>query len=253
MSSNPRKRLRIFAGPNGSGKSTITKVVLDHVHLGVYVNADEIKKNLERDRQLDLSYFNIVLDYENFTKEFRESSLAAKICNIENTLSSVVFNDNKIILKNNYEIEDYFVSYITSYIWKQLLKTSNKFTVETVMSHSSKLDFMRQAQKAGFKVYLYFVSLADPELNKRRVMARVVQGGHPVDEEKISQRYYRTMNNLYEALKIADKAYLFDNSYGEPNMFATKENGVISVKSEYVPKWFDTYLIDVIQNRKHSN
>ena len=42
------KRLRIFAGPNGSGKSTLVKVVNDlQVHLGVYVNADELKIELD--------------------------------------------------------------------------------------------------------------------------------------------------------------------------------------------------------------
>lgn len=246
MVSKPHKRLRVFAGPNGSGKSTITKVVLDHAHLGVYVNADELKIILNRDRCLDFSDYGVTLNRECFMEEFRNSSLASRIHDVEDTLSNIELSENQIILKENYEVEDYFVSYITSYIWKKLLETSSKFTIETVMSHPSKLDFMRQAQKNGFKVYLYFVSLADPELNKHRVLTRVAQGGHPVDENKISQRYYRTMNNLYEALRIADKAYLFDNSAGEPNMFAVKENGSLSVNSDYVPKWFATYVIDVM-------
>ncbi len=37
MAAVVKKRLRVFAGPNGSGKSTITKVVLDYVHLGTYI------------------------------------------------------------------------------------------------------------------------------------------------------------------------------------------------------------------------
>lgn len=250
MVSKSHKRLRIFAGPNGSGKSTITKVVLDHVHLGVYVNADELKVILQRKGRLDFSAYRVNLDHEWFIAKFRKSSLASKIDDVEMTLSCISFDGNQIILKEGYEVEDYFVSYITSYIWEELLKTSNKFTVETVMSHPSKLDFMRQAQEAGFKVYLYFVSLADPELNKRRVQTRVSQGGHLVDENKIKQRYYRTMNYLYEALKITDEAYLFDNSAGEPNLFATKKHGIISVKSEYIPKWFATYVLNMVERLK---
>ena len=53
------KRLRVFAGPNGSGKSTITRVVLDHVHLGVYVNADDLKVLLEKQRFLDFAKYSI--------------------------------------------------------------------------------------------------------------------------------------------------------------------------------------------------
>lgn len=242
MVAKPYKRLRVFAGPNGSGKSTITKIVLDRVHLGVYVNADELKITLSKERRLDFSLYNVTLNQQHFIEQLHCSSLASRIYDVEMTLSYVEFEENQIRLKEGYEIEDYFVSYITSYIWHELLETSDKFTIETVMSHSSKLDFMRLAQEKGFKVYLYFVSLADPELNKHRVQTRIAQGGHPVAEDKICQRYYKTMANLYEALRIADNAYLFDNSASEPNMFAIKENGILMIQSEYIPKWFFTYV-----------
>ena len=39
-------RLRMFAGPNGSGKSTIKSVVPERL-LGVYLNPDEIQKDIE--------------------------------------------------------------------------------------------------------------------------------------------------------------------------------------------------------------
>lgn len=241
-----KKRLRIFAGPNGSGKSTITKIVLDHVHLGTYVNADDLKVILAKYRFLNFSDFGICLEIEKFKKSFLNSTLLTRIENSERTLAKISFDGNKLVLSDDYVIEDYFVSFITSYIWDELLDISKKFTVETVMSHPSKLEFMRRAKENGFKVYLYFVSLADPELNKRRVQTRVEQGGHPVDETKIGERYYKTMNNMYEALRIADAAYLFDNSAGEPNMFAVKEKGVLSIKSDYIPKWFETYFVNKI-------
>ena len=38
-------RLRMFAGPNGSGKSTIKSVVPAGL-LGVYLNPDEIQKDI---------------------------------------------------------------------------------------------------------------------------------------------------------------------------------------------------------------
>jgi predicted ABC-type ATPase len=61
MAAASKKRLRVFAGPNGSGKSTITKIVLDHVHLGHYVNADEIKVLLSNNRFLDFTSFDLHL------------------------------------------------------------------------------------------------------------------------------------------------------------------------------------------------
>ena len=60
------KRLRIFAGPNGSGKSTIIKVVTDAgVHLGLYINADEYKKELNKTHCFNFSNLNIIHYLQN--------------------------------------------------------------------------------------------------------------------------------------------------------------------------------------------
>ena len=100
---------------------------------------------------------------------------------------------------------------ISEYIRLRLLEQSDRFTFETVLSDESKLEFMRMAKDAGFKVYLYYVALASPEMNVARVHSRVLQGGHDVPKRKIVQRYERTMSNLFEAMRIADNVYLFDN------------------------------------------
>jgi len=39
-------RLRIFAGPNGSGKSTLFESLSKKYDVGVFVNADNIEKEL---------------------------------------------------------------------------------------------------------------------------------------------------------------------------------------------------------------
>jgi replication-associated recombination protein RarA len=44
-------RLRIFAGPNGSGKTTIKTIIRPEL-LGVYINPDEIEKNICQSRLL---------------------------------------------------------------------------------------------------------------------------------------------------------------------------------------------------------
>ena len=50
------KRLRIFAGPNGSGKSTIRQIVEEvGVHLGIYVDADDIKRSINDSHSFDFS------------------------------------------------------------------------------------------------------------------------------------------------------------------------------------------------------
>ena len=237
------KRLRIFAGPNGSGKSTIKKIVEEKVHLGTYINADEIKVTLSRNRYIDFSLYGLTLHKDHFINTLRKSSWSARMNDVEHTISQLYFEGNCIKISDSYEQEDYFVTFMASYIWDELLESSNKFTVETVMSHPSKLDFIKRAKDKGFKVYLYFVSLADPALNKHRVKTRVQEGGHDVDEDKIEKRYYRTMDYLLPALKLSNDAYLFDNSYSEANMFAIKKGNTLEIQGDYVPKWFITYVI----------
>ena len=46
----------MFAGPNGSGKSTIKEVIPAHL-LGVYLNADDIEKQIRQTGQCDLALY----------------------------------------------------------------------------------------------------------------------------------------------------------------------------------------------------
>ncbi len=114
------------------------------------------------------------------------------------------------------------------------------------MSHPSKLDFIKFAKEQGFRIYLYFVALNDPEMNKGRVETRVLQGGHDVPADKIVERYERTMNLLLNVIRLSDRAFLFDNSYSEPKLFATVEANEISIEDsvDFVPGWFQLYVLD---------
>ena len=55
-------RLRMFAGPNSSGKSTIKAVVEDKIGpelLGVYINPDEMERDIRTCGVLDLSAYGV--------------------------------------------------------------------------------------------------------------------------------------------------------------------------------------------------
>jgi predicted ABC-type ATPase len=51
------------------------------------------------------------------------------------------------------------------------------------------------------------------------------------------------MNCLSDAIKLVDRAYIFDNSFKKPKLFATSQNEEISLLTDYVPAWFDRYVI----------
>ena len=239
------KRLRIFAGPNGSGKTTLIKIVNDlHVHLGIYINADEIKIELDSQHFLDFNQYKLTLDIDHLKNSLQQSTFY--ISNEGEKLSAGLTAMNNFLFLDNVALKDNLLPlFLADYIRSILLTTCNKFTFETVMSHPSKLDFIRLAKSLGFRIYLYFVSLEDPIMNIARVEARVRQGGHDVPKEKIVNRYERTMNLLLDAIKLVDRAYLFDNSSTHPILFATSQHDEISmVNEEFAPDWFRKYVID---------
>jgi replicative DNA helicase len=92
------------------------------------------------------------------------------------------------------------------------IKAKRSFSFETVMSHPSKIDVLVKAKEAGYRVYLYFIGTDDPQTNIERVALRVAQGGHDVPNEKIRDRWLRTMTLLQQAIRSSDQSYVFDNS-----------------------------------------
>jgi predicted ABC-type ATPase len=95
---------------------------------------------------------------------------------------------------------------------ESLLQNGVSFGFETVGSHPSKIDLLRQAKKLGYRVSLLFVATESPDINVRRIAHRVSQGGHPVPEDKIRSRYYRTLEMLSDYFSVADTASVWDNS-----------------------------------------
>ena len=115
------------------------------------------------------------------------------------------------------------------------------------MSHPSKVDFLKKAKNNGFKTYFYFITTQDPTINIKRIGFRVSKGGHNVSEEKIIERYYRTMNLLYDAFVIADTAFIFDNSSEDDrSLLIEKKENKLYFLQENVPEWVKIYLLDKI-------
>lgn len=240
------KKLRVFAGPNGSGKSTLTeKIRQKHFSFGVYINADEIKKAIASAHAIDFSSYQVDLDFQIFVDYIRTSSLALKH-DVESIIQGMQCVGDVVRFDEGLLVEDYFFQIIADFLREVLIVEGKQLTFETVLSHSSKLELLKRAKQQGYKVYLYFVSLASPDMNVERVKSRVVQGGHGVPEDKIVQRYQRSMDNLYPAMTIADSVYLFDNSYQTVSFFARKENGVLNIEKNYVPQWFDDFVLKKI-------
>lgn len=122
---------------------------------------------------------------------------------------------------------------------KKHLEQGKSFIAETVFSHPSKIQLIQEAKAQGFQVNLYHISLDNSDMALDRINERVLLGGHDVDAEKVKNRYERVKDIIVEAIKYADKTFVYDNSVlyrpHEKILSLDKEN-VVAVHSS-LPEW----------------
>lgn len=238
------KRMRVFAGPNGSGKTTIIKDLQTEFKFGVYVNADDIEKVLSENQTISFSDFNLTIIEADIQTFFKNSSFAPVKRNEPDLWQKITVTNN--ILTVTTTIDSYLAADLSSFIRQNLLANGHSFTYETVMSHKSKIDFLHLARNEGYKVYLYFIATDDPDINVNRVSVRVAQDGHAVKEATVRSRYYKSLENLKNAVKQTNRAYIFDNS-GKASLLLAEITDGINVKildPEKIPDWFIQYLVE---------
>ena len=243
---NRVKRLRIFAGPNGSGKSTLYKYLtqINAFNSYYHINPDLIAKDL-----------SVSFNLDNWPIEFSSNELISYLklspfqtlvdYNISDLLN---FKDRRISLKDPTFNDSYLAAAISDFLRYKMIQSNSSFSFESVFSHDSKIKEIEIAKKANFKIYFYFISTSDPLINYQRIKNRVETGGHDVPREKINDRYYRTMNNLYNAFKLSDRAYLFDNTSEKTNnsfnFFVEKsEKNIYLSNTNSIPQWFDEFIL----------
>jgi predicted ABC-type ATPase len=96
----------------------------------------------------------------------------------------------------------------------QLLAEGMSFITETVFSDpvGAKLQFLRDAIAADYRVTLYFIGISSAQLSGARVMQRVRAGGHDVPPERLERRYRQSLENLRQALMLVPEVHVYDNS-----------------------------------------
>ncbi|WP_338847334.1 zeta toxin family protein [Massilia sp. W12] len=228
-------QLHMFAGPNGSGKSCL-KAYLLRANLGVYVNPDEIEKSLKAQGGLHFADFKISADTQALNDFFKQSTLLGAE-RAQTIIANLQCNDNYLSC-GGLAIDSYIASVLSDFLRHCLLAQGITFSFETVMSSPDKVKFLEKAQQAGFHTTLYFVATADVEINVARVANRVKLGGHPVPEDKIRERYQRSLGLLLPALRHCDEAYIFDNSGTDKILLVDFADGELIARTDQFPVWF---------------
>ncbi|MBI3511344.1 MAG: zeta toxin family protein [Bacteroidetes bacterium] len=254
--------MRVFAGPNGSGKSTIINSIRSYrenefqIDFGTYVNADDIAVMLRKNK-FHFNKYNIKTTKEEFIKISISSGLiSGSNFTLSRFLSSFRFSGNGKINLLNKRDDEALAQILADFLRKKLLSDGRKFSFETVFSHSSKIEIMKHAKNAGYKIYLYFVCTESPEINIRRVKKRVKQNGHDVPVDRLKSRYNRSLRFLYGASQLAYQAFFFDNSTDQLQPYFAHfkiQKGVKlwdEMDIEKIPMWFYKHYFAKVKKKK---
>nr|WP_070959725.1 zeta toxin family protein [Hyphomonas sp. Mor2] len=129
-----------------------------------------------------------------------------------------------------------------------LIQKRESFVTETVFSHPSKLDLLAKARAAGFRIIVFHLDIVSGDLAVARVKARISEGGHPVPDDKVRERYARNKALIKRAALMADAAVIYDSSAlnAAPRRLAKLVHGRLEWIEFNRPGWFDALYGDLL-------
>ncbi|PWR04259.1 hypothetical protein DKT77_02260 [Meridianimarinicoccus roseus] len=121
----------------------------------------------------------------------------------------------------------------------EMFETRSSFATETVFSHPSKLDIISKAKVLGYLVVVMHVGVENPDISVARVRRRTEEGGHDVPDDKIRTRYDRCRPLIRQAVLMADRGMVFDNSKlnDPPRPMLVFASGRLSFVEPHLPAW----------------
>lgn len=131
-------------------------------------------------------------------------------------------------------------------LFKFALKNQISFSMESTLSGKSILNRMKQAKEKGFSLRLNYIGVNDPDINVRRVKARVKAGGHFIDEQTIRQRFNMSRKNLITALSFCDEVLIYDNSAEIPEVVFHIENNQITQIANNLVGWCENLRDELV-------
>ncbi|MBZ9781554.1 zeta toxin family protein [Pseudomonas sp. REP124] len=212
-----------------------------------YVNPDAIELGIRETGKFDFTQFKLQTYADGAIAFLRSSKFLSKFPDSLAKIDGLIVEGSLLVFPSR-QIDSYIASVLSDYVRVSLINELASFTFETVMSDVSKIELLRQARLAGYRVYVYYVATADAEINVARVAYRASTGGHDVPPDKIRSRYKRSLENLSDAILVSNRAYVFDNSEDGSSSFAQiaeiTEGEDIAIMSDTQPAWFMKYVVD---------
>lgn len=86
------------------------------------------------------------------------------------------------------------------------------YVFETTLGGRTIPALLGKAAQQGCHITIWYIGLDSVEEHIRRVKARVERGGHDIAEDKIRERYIRSLENLVALMPYLYELRVFDNS-----------------------------------------
>jgi predicted ABC-type ATPase len=141
----------------------------------------------------------------------------------KSTLIRKLQSDSKIILPSLYinaddlkiqhQLTDAAAQSLAEQLRKNAMSQRESVMFETVASHPSKISELQQARLAGYQCNVILIATDNPNINVDRVAHRVNSGGHNVPENKIRERYQRTLALFPSMIEQCTEVLIFDNTF----------------------------------------
>ena len=135
---------------------------------------------------------------------------------------------------------------------KSLLQEHRSFAVETTLSGRFHLEMAMRARATGWKVGIIYIGLRSPKLAIERVLLRHFMGGHNVPVADVRRRYSRSLKNLADIYRTANRVLVLDNSSARRPMKRVLEanEGRIVFRSRSLPKWLRERLDPILKEQR---
>ena len=117
---------------------------------------------------------------------------------------------------------------------------AGRIAIETILSGQGECAFMKNALDRGFKFNLVFVGISSVLQSRSRVAERILRGGHAVPPADIERCFGLSMNHLAQAIQIAHRVLLLDNSGKRLRLLVSCENGRVKHIGAHLPRWIQT-------------
>lgn len=131
---------------------------------------------------------------------------------------------------------------------RQAADRGTDFNFETTLGGDSLVRELHRALDLRREVHILYVGLPSPEIHVERVKARVARGGHDIPEDRIFERYTKSLANLISLIGKATSVHVFDNSSESPTglpraklVFRMKRTRIVEPAKEMLlretPEW----------------